>query len=353
MKSVKRILKYIVQSSSAFSRINFLKAYKLYDKNASVVIVFNILRGNLGIEFLCWDLAAMNYCIINRIPFRLSSGTEKMSAKIVIWSPGKRFIGNVNNYPELLIEYAEKKECEGNIIFPSSKEVAYLENKEFMHEQFELLGIRTPRTIIYHRADEIVENELSFPLLLKGAHSSGSLDVHKMNSYEDLMNFLSESNFATVHQCIILQELLPIRRDLRVTFIHDEIVLHYWRINLGKDWQPTSTSHGNNVDFNNFPEVWRDFIISEFKKLEVPMGAFDVTWVNDDISQMPYILEFSPRFTPNPPFKDSRKNNQYGLRKRDVLGKDVYCRNQVELIFSFNFKYLSKMIPYGQSILGK
>lgn len=344
MKIIKRIFKYIFQFFTALTHIDFWRVYDSYDKNSKVVIVFNLLRGNIGIELFCWDLAAVQYCALHNIPFSISSGRKKSTLKLILWSPSKQFVKKSINYPDKLIEYAKQKEDEGNLIYPSSIEVSYLENKKFMHEKFEELGVRTPRTLIYHSVSEIDPSILQFPLLLKGAHSSGSLDVHKINSFNELISFLRKSDFIKIHECIILQELLPIRSDLRVTFIHDEIVLNYWRINPSKEWKPTSTSHGNNVDFENFPELWREFIVNEFRKLQITMGAFDVAWENDDLSQIPYILEFSPRFTPNPPFKHTLKNNQYGLRKRELFGKDVYYRNQVELIFQFNFKYLSKFI---------
>ena len=52
---------------------------------------------------------------------------------------------------------------------------------------------------------------------------------------------------------IIVQELLNIRKDLRVIVIGNEIFLHYWRINLGGEWRPTSTGFGSKVDFINYP----------------------------------------------------------------------------------------------------
>ena len=88
----------------------------------------------------------------------------------------------------------------------------------------------------------------------------------------------------------IFQKLLNIRRDLRVTIVGDEIVHFYWRINNSKDWRPTSTGHGSSVDFVNFPEKWRNFIINEFKKLDLVTGALDIAWENDDLNNEPLIL---------------------------------------------------------------
>ena len=70
---------------------------------------------------------------------------------------------------------------------------------------------------------------------------------------------------------LILQRLLNMRRDLRVILVGNEIILHYWRINLSDEWKPTSTGFGSQVDFENFPENWRSWIIDSFNKLKISL----------------------------------------------------------------------------------
>jgi len=115
------------------------------------------------------------------------------------------------------------------------------------------------------------------------------------------------------------------RRDLRVICVGDEIVHYYWRINNDKDWKPTSTGKGSSVDFEFFPEQWRDFILSEFKKFNIPTGAFDVAWENDDLNTQPLILEVSPTYQVNPKVSNPKHLEAYGKFKNNPgFGKNNY-----------------------------
>ena len=118
------------------------------------------------------------------------------------------------------------------------------------------------------------------------------------------------------NEVLIKQQLINMRKDLRVILVGGEIVHYYWRINLSGEWKPTSTSFGSKVDFGNFPEQWRQHIIDTFKKLELTAGAFDITWEGDDLSQEPLYLEVSPVFQPNP--KIEMRDKSYAYFKKMV-----------------------------------
>jgi len=63
-----------------------------------------------------------------------------------------------------------------------------------------------------------------------------------------------------------------------------------------------------------------------------------VAWDNDNLSNEPYFLEVSPRFSPNPPlFSDN--NTNYGKWKKKLIGKKIYYKEQANLIFSISKKY--------------
>lgn len=340
LKIFKRIIKYVIQSQRALLKLSIIDILKNYDTNSENIVIINLLRGNYGIELLCWDLSTVKYFTDNSIKFKISRGKKKLTNKKVFWSPSEKFFVNRENYSEKLIKYAQETESI-SLINPNSYEVSYLENKVFMYRKFNELNIRTPKTKILFEQNQFEKEIHTFPVLLKGAHSSGSMDIFKINKLDDLLEIAKSPKFIKKHKAFIIQELLNIRRDLRVVIIHGKIESYYWRINHEKDWKPTSTSRGSSVDFQNFPKEWEAFILEEFNKLGVRMGAFDLAWDNDDLHTPPYILEFSPRFTPNPPFLSNTKNNNYGERKRDTIGKDTYAINQVDLIFNLNSKYLN------------
>lgn len=328
-----------------------MRILRHHSRDASTVVILNILRGNFGIELLCWDLSAISYLANCGVSFQIANGHKKFQGKTLLWSPSKQFARARYEYPEELFSFAYINEEAGNKIIPSSSEVQFLENKAFMHCRFAELGIKTPATQIFSSVDGARNTTLSFPMLLKGARSSGSMDVVKIQSHEHLVDFVSETNFVQIHGCIILQELLNIRRDLRVTFVGKEIPLAYWRINQGTEWRPTSTSRGSEVLFHSIPAEWKEHIILQFEKLSCAMGAFDVAWRDDDLSTEPLFLEFSSRFSPNPPFKNSKLNAEYGAHKTKLFGKDVFWRNQTEMIFALNQDYLR--LTVGEIDAGK
>ena len=124
--------------------------------------------------------------------------------------------------------------------------------------------------------------------------------MYKVANEKEYARLVSSEKLQSKNRHVLVQELLDMDRDLRVILIGDEIVLHYWRINTAREWKPTSTKHGSLVDFDYFPEQWREHIVSEFNKLNIQTGAFDLVWENNDYNMEPYFLEVSPSYQPNP-----------------------------------------------------
>jgi hypothetical protein len=154
---------------------------------------------------------------------------------------------------------------------------------------------------------------------------------------------LDSEKYKIENKIIIKQELVNMRKDLRVILVGDEIVHYYWRINKSKDWKPTSTSFGSEVDFDNFPEHWRKHILDTFKKLNLTTGAFDITWQNDDLDSVPLYLEVSPVYQPNP--KIELNGKEYAYYKKSFSPFNAYDRKFVELIFNIK----QKQIQYIQN----
>lgn len=219
---------------------------------------------------------------------------------------------------------------QNNKVFPNPKEAALWENKAHMYELFNEKKIRTPKTHVMNidEIDDIFVNGLEYPVLIKEEHSCSSVGVYKIDSSHQLLSLIRNNEYLNKNRKVIIQKLLNIRRDLRVIIVGDKIVLHYWRINTKNEWEPTSTSHGSKVDFENFPENWREWIMETFYKLEIRTGAFDIAWDNDDINQEPYILEVSPFYQPNPKPCQSLKIS-YGEWK-----KSLYLRNSYQSAFT-------------------
>ena len=343
MKILKRFIKVLLQTFYALSKINWLSFFKYYKSNTTNVVwvdSFNITT--FGIETFCWELGYIQAFINRKEYFCICRRIKSFNSKKIFWSPSSRLVNNAIDYPKQLHQLATQSEKLNNQLFPSAYDVRFLENKVFMYEYFHDNKINTPQTWIFDTIESLSAANLNclFPLLLKGSHSSGSKDIFKFADFDSLVAFLKKSDFLAIHSKIILQELLNIRKDLRVTIIGDKIVLHYWRINNSDEWKPTSTSKGNSVDFVSFPEHWRTHILDSFNKTGLKMGAFDVTWNNDDLSTTPLYLEISPRFSPNPPITDSKYKSEYGKWKKEIFIKNPYYRLQTNIIFEFSNEYV-------------
>jgi glutathione synthase/RimK-type ligase-like ATP-grasp enzyme len=239
-----------------------------------------------------------------------------------------------DNYANVIQQYIKELEEQGNEVFPSYEEILYWENKDYMHRMFKKLEIRTPATFF---ADEVNDFEkLKYPLLVKEIHSAGSAGLHKVENATALNELVKQKGAKN----IIIQELLNIKKDLRVIIIDGEIVLHYWRINTSDKWKPTSTSHGSLVDFEFFPMRHKKWILDQYNKLGIRVAAFDIAWDNDNLDTTPYVLEVSPLYLPNPAMPKKWKDKSYAEWKKTLGLKNGYVRKLTDLIFDLNSKYV-------------
>lgn len=250
-----------------------------------------------------------------------------------------------SNYVSSMQLITSQLEDQGNDVFPNTKEVKLWENKAEMHQIFERMGIRCPESKIIEldNVEKIDVDTLKFPLLFKEEHSCSSNGVHKIENSQQAWDFLSGEAVRLNNKKVVAQQLLNMRRDLRVIIVDDEIVLHYFRINNSKEWKTTSTGEGSSVDFNTFPETWRHWILAEFSKLDIRTGAFDIAWEDDDLSTEPYILEVSPFYQPNPVPVEVEQLISYGRWKKSIRFKNGYQQALVNIIFEIQEKFVKQL----------
>ncbi len=341
IRNYKRLFRFLV----CIGKINWVKLIKNYSDREGVVVVIPGIIKNYFINSLELDL--INIAVLlnlnQKIKIHIGKDFSKFSGRKICYNPSHLFnTSNTLSNAEHIASIVKKAEMRNNLVFLSSNEIMLWENKEYMHNQFEVLNIRTPKTVLYDITDKQDTKQLKFPLLVKELHSHASLGVHKCNSENELNLLISDPLFIKINDKIIIQELLNIRKDLRVILCGDEILLHYWRINKGTEWKPTSTSHGSDVDFISFPEKWRNYIIENFKKLQITTGAFDVAWENDDLDTEPYFLEVSPFYQPNPPADLTNKLFSYGQYKKMLLFSNSWDKLYVENVYSLRLKVFNK-----------
>lgn len=318
--------------------------FRLKDDGAEDVVwirpaSFRELLGYLReLHIIIYDLAVIK-CLTDegrRFCLRRGLSVGKLRGKRVHLTLSREFNPfGFADYTRSLFDAIEQLERNGNTVFPSYIEARLWENKEYMHRRFKELGIPHPETAIV-RAGEPVP-EMGFPLLFKEVHSAGSSGVFRIDGPEELRDRMNRAREAG-QEVFLLQKLVNMRSDLRVTLIGSEIVLHYWRKNVSGEWRPTSTGRGSVVDFGNFPEKWRGFIVENFLKLGIRTGAFDVTWENDDTDTAPLFLEVSPVYQPNPAPPPSCREMPYSLYKKKVFIRDSYFVKYIDTIFEMKKK---------------
>jgi glutathione synthase/RimK-type ligase-like ATP-grasp enzyme len=345
----KLILK-VVYLFVLFSKINFLKIFKLNKKGSKNVIwiyqsypkeFFRYIRGNSFLN----DMALINAFITKGEEFELIIGPriDKKSSRNIYYTISKEFnLFHLPNHSSMILCIVEELENQGNTLFPSLHELIFWENKSYMHKQFDLLGINTPKTVVVESKLQFdsIKSSLEFPCLMKECNSAGSLGIYKVNSLNELDSLVDTKMKQGMYEFLI-QSLIDMRKDIRVTIVGEEIVLHYWRLNQEKEWKPTSTGHGSKVDFISFPEQWRNDLVLSMKRLGLRTGAFDVTWQGDELSTKPIILEVSPAYMPNPPIPSKFKDISYASYKKKLTFSKSYPTEYIKLVFEIKQKVVN------------
>lgn len=247
------------------------------------------------------------------------------------------------NYSNALKYITANLEYQGNSVFPNSNEIQYWEDKCLMHELFDNLGIRTPRSVIVETA-KISGQNFDYPMLVKESYSCSGRGIHRVDSVSELDALVTSKKFFKANTRFVAQILLNIKRDLRVILVDGAIVLHYWRINRSPEWKPTSTGYGSSVDFESFPENWREWIVAAYKKLNLRTCAFDIAWNNDDLESEPFILEVSVFYQANPVPKLKENLDSYGRWKKSISLKDSYQKACIEIIMEVQEKFVRTLL---------
>jgi glutathione synthase/RimK-type ligase-like ATP-grasp enzyme len=301
-----------------------------------------------GNNTFVWDVARwinlnrMGYNV--KLVFGKNIGKLKNSKVIIPCGKQSNFFSFINYY-ESLDFIARQLEAQGNTLYPSRSELMFWENKSYMYKEFARLNLSFPKTLIssYQRVGENAKS-IGFPLIVKEEHSCSSNGIFLIKSEMELDALTRKKTFVTNNANVILQEFVDIRRDLRVVVVGSELVLHYWRINRGKTWQPTATGRGNSVDFEFFPDMWKKWIIDVTAQLGLSSAAFDIAWRNDDVTNIPLILEVSPSFEPNPRVTDPSICDNYGIYKKSFSFFKSYDIEFVNISNSIQRKWLNQVL---------
>ena len=252
------------------------------------------------------------------------------------------YIGFGDNHGVLFLILKNLKK-QSNYLLPSYETALLWENKSYMYQELMGKGIKIPKTCILDFG-QVIPDDIFFPFLIKEEHDRGSLGVHKIKTIKEFDELVNKSIFKKKNDKIIIQELINMRRDLRVVCIGDEIVLSFWRINPKDDWYPTSTKYGSYVDFNNFPDKWKNYIIDIHLKLGITTGGYDLVWEDDNLDNPPLVLEVSPSYQPNPPVELKTISSTYSNYKTETRLKDSFHKKFIDILYSIQKKYIDRLL---------
>lgn len=329
MKSMKSIL-YVTRRSIkatigllyAFSKMKFVHLFTKYNKKSKNVVWVYFFGYQYPIECMIRDLICIRCLIEMNKDYKICFGRKigKIADSNVFINPSRLHdLYGFKNHCSIISYVIFELEKQGNKCYPSHHDLLYWENKEYMHKKFHELGIPSPNTEILYHENDLDEVKLKYPFLLKDTNAHHSKGIYKVNSIVEAKSIFVKSKLQKPGIVFLAQELIEMRRDMRVIHVGGKIVLHYWRVNPEKEWRPTSTSYGSEVDFDTFPEKWRIFIQEQFDKLGLVTGAWDITWRNDDLETEPLFLEISPLFGANPRFSVKGRGYSYGKWKEKIL----------------------------------
>jgi hypothetical protein len=343
---INRLFSKIFAFIYLFYRMNWSKVIKNYNSNSNNIIWVKINPFFHLFDYLKYNDLLSDFTLINGIAneglnFRISISNKigKCVEKNIYYNISETCnYYQLSNYSNTLHFVINELEKQGNKVFPSTHEVSLWENKAIMQEFFLSQKISHPNTLILDRTyTEKDLTDVKYPILVKEIHSAGSRGVKKVNNQSELIE-TANLGFSKGHSKVLLQSLVNMRRDLRVIVMGDKIILYYWRVNNSKEWRPTATSFGNTTEFGNFPEKWRDFFIESLKKLNIPTGAFDIAWENDDIDTTPLVLEVSPSYQPNPEIPTQYKHLPFKEYKKKLFIKNAYHKEYIDKVFEIKLE---------------
>lgn len=180
--------------------------------------------------------------------------------------------------------YAWKKR-----IFPSVSTYHLGHDKVQMTRAFEAACPQhVPLTLILpatERSAEEVLDTLSFPFVAKEVRSSMGQGVHRIDSRSDF------KRYAAANEVLYVQEYLPIRRDLRVVWVGDQVLSAYWRQAPPGGFH-NNVSRGGAVSFEEIPENALELVQRVATALGIDHAGFDIAVVEGH----GYLLEFNLLF---------------------------------------------------------
>jgi ribosomal protein S6--L-glutamate ligase len=184
-------------------------------------------------------------------------------------------------------------------IFPSVGSYHLGHDKIEMTRAFwSLCPEQVPQTLILPATPAAVEQVLdsfAFPFIAKEVRNSMGSGVHLIGSGAEF------AAYWRANPVLYVQEYLPIRRDLRVVYIGEQVIAAYWRHGAEGEFR-NNVARGGEIDFENIPAAALELVQRVAQALNIDHAGFDVAEVDGHY----YLLEFNTLF------------GTEGLRRRNI-----------------------------------
>jgi ribosomal protein S6--L-glutamate ligase len=174
-------------------------------------------------------------------------------------------------------------------IFPNISTYHLGHNKVEMTRAFmAVCPENTPYTEILSNTpnnQELILDTFSFPFIAKEIKNSMGNGVFLIQNPKEFKNYCRQNDV------LYVQEKLPINRDIRITYVGDEIVGAYWRIGSENNFK-NNVAQGGTISYDNISADALLLVESIAKTLGINHAGFDVAEVDGHY----YILEFNVFF---------------------------------------------------------
>jgi len=344
LKNFTLVFRYVIRAVKNIAFLIFANKISCETLNGAAVVVYKKycfkywLVGDPGLK----DRIAYNmlrqHGFKTRVIFDPSDEDLKNIPEKTIWFNPHHFVFgekrqsdgvHAKNLSDLIMkmEYGERK------VFPSSRDILFWENKLYMHQRMAEQEIRHPKSIICSTLKpedfQSIVDKIGMPFLLKSPDGYSSNGIILIKSKEDFEKNVPVKN-------IIVQEFLNITMDLRLIMVDGVTESFYWRKNPPANvWKPTATSGGATVQFHELPDSAEQLGREIYKLYGVQTFGADICWRNDDLSNKPYVLEFSPIYQPNPIPSERLVSQQYShFKERTIIKYDLAFEKLISELFS-------------------
>lgn len=169
---------------------------------------------------------------------------------------------------------------------------------------------------------EYILDYFDFPFIAKEVKSSMGNGVFKIETMSDFKQYC-ENN-----EVLYIQEYLPINKDMRITYVGDDVIGAYWRVGTESNFK-NNVAQGGTISYENIPTEAYNLVKKVATALNINHAGFDVAEVDGHY----YFFEFNVMFGTKGLLQQGTKLNsiiyEYLLRQKPHIPKDPIFTHKI------------------------